>query len=307
MPLSYAELEQFYEGLVSRAHTRGITCAITSGMACVAFGVAQATKDCDLLCAPEAARDFFQILGDTRFGGSLPSYRGHFTPPLDSRWLRGGWTSHFVWDAPGLEAYLDIFGVAPRGTSPWQAEFQGAYAGLHTVAEMKRTNRERDWPFATALGVKLLEAGDPRGWLHLFNYDVLIQTASLLQCPTAMIALRPALALLTEADERLELAVKGEIEFWNRLDQLRIKVYERAVRPYFLAVKSDARSQAPALAEQHEIRLALAEQLLPTSPLRQYGIDRLVGEAKAQAARFLPSEALRWLPDAAKCFTFLQE
>ena len=49
MPLSYAELEQFYESLVARARRRGIVCAITSGMACVAFGVAQATQDCDLL------------------------------------------------------------------------------------------------------------------------------------------------------------------------------------------------------------------------------------------------------------------
>ena len=36
MPLSYAELEQFYESLVARARRRGIACAITSGMACVA-------------------------------------------------------------------------------------------------------------------------------------------------------------------------------------------------------------------------------------------------------------------------------
>ena len=49
MPLSYAELEKFYEGLVARARRRGIACAITSGMACVAYGVAQATRDCDLV------------------------------------------------------------------------------------------------------------------------------------------------------------------------------------------------------------------------------------------------------------------
>jgi hypothetical protein len=47
-----------------------------------------------------------------------------------------------------------------------------------------------------------------------------------------MVALRPALALLGAGDERLELALKGELEFWNRLDRLRLKVYERAVRPY---------------------------------------------------------------------------
>ena len=75
MPLSYAELERFYEDLVRRARRRGIPCAITSGMACVAFGVAQATKDCDLLCAPAAAGKFLDLLGEARLRGQRPSYR----------------------------------------------------------------------------------------------------------------------------------------------------------------------------------------------------------------------------------------
>lgn len=307
MPLSYAELEQFYEGLVSRARDRGIACAITSGMACVAYGVALATKDCDLICAPETATEFFKLLEETRIGGRSPEYRGHLSPPLDSRWLRGGWTSHFLWDTPGLGAYLDVFGVAPRASSPWEAEFQGFYAGLHTVAEMKRTNREKDWPFATALGVKLLEAGDERGWLHLFNYEVLIQASKKLKCSPAMITARPALTLLADADDRLEVALKGEIEFWNRLDQIRIKIYQRAVRQYMLAVKRDPRSRATSLAVQHETRVRHAERLLPVSPLRQFGIDRLIGEAQQQAARFLPPGALQWLPNATECFKFLAD
>lgn len=276
-------------------------------MACVAFGVAQATKDCDLLCVPDSAGEFLKLLGEASLGGQMPQYRGHLTPPLDARWLRGGWTSHFVWDVAAAEAYLDIFGVAPRGSGRWELDVAGFYAGPHTVAEMKRTNRERDWPVATALGLKLLEAGDPRGWLHLFNYDVLIQTAEKTPCPVAMAALRPALSLLAGPDERLELALRGEVEFWNRLDQLRVKVYERALRPYMLAVKGDPRSGNPSLAVQHQVRLGHAEQLLPTSPLRRYGIDRLIAEAKAQAARFLPPGALDWLPDARLCFSFLAE
>ena len=82
LPLSYAELEEFYEGLVARARRQGISCAITSGMACVAFGVAQATKDCDLLCAPDAAGKFLALLGKTALHEHLPTYRGHLTPPL---------------------------------------------------------------------------------------------------------------------------------------------------------------------------------------------------------------------------------
>jgi hypothetical protein len=128
---------------VIRARGRGIACAITSGMACVAFGVAQATKDCDLLCAPDAARKLFDLLGETAINGHPPSYRGHLTAPMDERWFRGGWTSHFVWNVGQAEAYLDVFGVAPRGSSPWEAELEGFYACRHTVAEMKRTNQHQ--------------------------------------------------------------------------------------------------------------------------------------------------------------------
>src|SRR5882672_6722413 len=84
MPFSYAELEQFYEGLVTRARSRGIACAITSGMACVAFGVSETTKDCDLLCAPNSAGNLLDLLGETSLEGRLPSYRGNLSPPLDT-------------------------------------------------------------------------------------------------------------------------------------------------------------------------------------------------------------------------------
>jgi hypothetical protein len=45
MPFSYAELEQFYERLVTRARSRGIACAITSGMVCVAYGVISEARE----------------------------------------------------------------------------------------------------------------------------------------------------------------------------------------------------------------------------------------------------------------------
>src|SRR5271165_1744554 len=97
MSFSYAELERFYETLVNRARSRGIACAITSGMACVAFGVSEATKDCDLLCTPDSASKLLNLLGEASLGGRLPIYRGNLTAPLEARWFRGGWTSHFGW------------------------------------------------------------------------------------------------------------------------------------------------------------------------------------------------------------------
>jgi hypothetical protein len=176
MPFSYAELEQFYEGLVTRARARGIACAITSGMACVAFGVSEATKDCDLLCTPDSANELLDLLGEAALGGQLPHYRGNLSAPLDTRWFRGGWTSHFVWAPADSGAYLDVFGVAPRSSSHWEKEIQGFYAGPHTVAEMKRTNRDKDWPFVTALGARMIEMGDERGWLHIYDETLLRKT-----------------------------------------------------------------------------------------------------------------------------------
>jgi len=305
--LSYAELEQFYEGLIVKLRERGVVCAITSGMACVSYGVAPTTKDCDVLSDPKATAQFLNLLLETRLRGVLPLYRSHITPPLDSRWHRGGWTSHFHWKDGETEAYLDVFGVAPRASSPWESDLRGCYANPHTVAEMKRTDRQKDWPFATVLGVKLLEAGDVRGWLHIFDHTVLLQSAEKLECPPEMISRRPVLQLLATRDERLEVAIKGEIEFWHRLDRLRMKIHERAVRPYMIAVKRDPRSDAPDLSTQHQCRVEQAERLLATNPLRDYGIERLIAEAQSEAARFTPAGALEWLPDARGSFIGLGE
>ena len=41
MPFSDVELERLYEKLVTRARSRGVACAITSGMACVAFDMVE--------------------------------------------------------------------------------------------------------------------------------------------------------------------------------------------------------------------------------------------------------------------------
>lgn len=112
--------------------------------------------------------------------------------------------------------------------------------------------------------------------------------------------------LLATRDERLEPAIKGEIEFWHRLDRGRMKIHERAVRPYMIAVKRDPRSDAPDLATQHQCRVEHAERLLAKNPLRDYGIERLIAEAKSEAARFTPAGALEWLPDVRGSFIGLE-
>ena len=50
---------------------------MTSGMACLAMGISQATKDCDILCAPTAARQLLDRLLSTPFLEAA----SHCSPP----------------------------------------------------------------------------------------------------------------------------------------------------------------------------------------------------------------------------------
>ncbi|MBI4606119.1 MAG: hypothetical protein HY721_29485 [Planctomycetes bacterium] len=303
--MTYAELERFFEGLMARLRQRGVTCAITSGMACVHFGVAATTKDCDALCEPEAAERFLSLLSETRLQGSLPSYRGNLSPPLDARWLRGGWTSHFLWKAATDEAHLDVFGVAPRGTTRWKEELQGIYASPHTVAEMKRTDRDKDWPVVTALGASMLGAGDPRGWLHIFDLELLNALLERVPLPKEMVVRRPSLQLALRRDPRLKQVLRVERAFWEELDRARLKVYERAVRPYMAAVRKAKIASSADLLQQHAARVACAERSLAQNPLRDHGLKRLMAGARAEVSKVFAPDLLEWLPDVRDGFRFV--
>ena len=299
--ISQADLDRFYEGLVTEVCTRGGTCAITSGMACVQYGVAHSTKDCDVLCVRQDARVFLEILNASSFFGSSCSYRGNLTPPLDERWMAGGWTSHFYWRHAEAAPHLDIFGLAPRGTISWEREVNGLYAHRHTVAEMKRTNRIKDWPFATALGVQMLTDGDARGWLHIFDADVLFELVEKRDCPEPIRQRRPILKLAFAHDPKLRAALVVETHFWHELDRIRIAVYEQAVRAYRSAVMRENLRQENDLMVQHEARVRCAEQHLPINPLVPYGFERLQTEA-LDGVRDLGDKFLGLLPDVHENF-----
>ncbi|MSU59213.1 MAG: hypothetical protein EXS35_13775 [Pedosphaera sp.] len=306
--ISYAELERFYEGLVMKLRERGVVCAITSGMACVHYGVAETTKDCDLLCHSGSFNVLLDLLGETEISGHRCGYRGNLSPPLDARWHRGGWTSHFEWVAPTGALTLDVFGHALRESSPWPRDVFGLYAGPHTVAQMKRTNRDKDWPFITALGTRMVEADDERGWLHVFDANALAELLKEHDCPPDIVAVRPAIRLVQETDPRAAGALNAERKLWAEHDRLRIKILERHLRPYVSAVRRARAGRDLSLLADHAVRVECAGQHLPENPLRDYGLEKIVAEAKAGLVEtgVLPESALTWLPDVMIYFKWLE-
>lgn len=221
---------------------------------------------------------------------------------MDQRWLRGGWTSHFVWNETGTPAYLDVSGVPPRGSSVWQSEVLGAYAGRHTVAEMKRTDRERDWPFATALGAQMVQAGDSRGWLHIFDEELLRSLSRSATLPLAVVQARPVLEPARREDPRLRGALHAEAVFWRERDRVRLQVYRQALRSYVRALKRTVVPVDASLEIQHEVRVLCAEKNLPPNPLADYGAARLLQETTKRVADLVNPAALPWLPSVEEKF-----
>ncbi len=302
------ELQLFYEDLVQKLRDRGVVCAITSGLACVHYGIAETTKDCDLLCHPGSFDQLLDLLSETPIAGVACDYRGNISPPLDARWHRGGWTSHFEWDVKPTTVTLDVFGHALRESVPWQRHLFGLYANPHTVAEMKRTNRDKDWAFITALGVRMIEADDDFGWQHIFRLDTLAEMLETHTCPPAMAARRPALQLALSGDPRAAGALNAERMFWEELDRRRIHILERHLRPYVSAVRKARFGQQRSLKEEHGLRIDCAQQHLPENPLGDYGLHKYVEEAKMALVDtgLLPASALAWLPDVTVYFDWLK-
>lgn len=305
--MNATDLLVFYEGLVQQLRERGVVCAITSGLACVHYGVAETTQDCDLLCHTRSFGELLDLLTATQIGGAACHYRGNISPPLDALWHSGGWTSHFEWGS-GLDAVtLDVFGHALRESVPWAQGLIGLYAGPHTVAEMKRTSRDKDWAAVTALGVRMLEADDERGWLHLFDADVVAELLPEYPCPPRLRAARPALQLALAHDPRAAGALNAERRFWEELDRRRLRILEGHLRPYVAAVRQARSQRTLSLREDHRLRIECARQHLPPNPLKEYGLDRFFGEARTSLVDtgLVPAEGLTWLPDVTIYFEWL--
>ena len=298
-------VQEIYEALVASLRAKGTVCAITSGLACVYYGIAESTKDCDLLCHPQGFTTLLETIEDFQVEGTRCGYRGSLSPPLDARWHAGGWTSHFEWPLKPDPLLLDVFGQPLRQFSPWERDLSGLYAGANTVAAMKRTSRDKDWPFVSSLGLRMIEAGDERGWLHIFEAEALKALLQQEACPAQMAAQRPALELAQRNDPRLAGALNAERKLWEELDRGRIHIMEKALRPYVSAVRAERAGRKLGLQDDHDLRLRCALEHLPLAPVQGYGLDLLIKESRRSLVEsgLIPEAGLDWLPDVRRYLT----
>jgi len=120
---------------------------LSSGQAVVFHELAIMSKDGDWILREDehALEHVLSVLGRR-------NARYRFGAPLDVRWMRGGWSSHFEFRDGPLRVRTDFVTRPPRLTSEalaslWKTQEQSTFpvVGVRDLCELKKTNRERDY------------------------------------------------------------------------------------------------------------------------------------------------------------------
>lgn len=290
---------EFYRAFQSLLRGRAIEGVLTSGMACVEYGLQQNTKDTDWIVAPAVIERLVSLFGELERGISganwRVSYRGLFGAPLEAEYLAGGWTSHIVaFDQPeSAERHLDFFGRPPRVGEAWRTDAVAGIASRDTVARMKKTDRPKDWPLVNALAIQAHYAGDPAAVLHLRDPGILREAwrQSAASSGDSAVRERPLLRVLDAVDDlRLERLLLVEEMLWQCVNRERYLVYQRVWKDFYRAWQQDRVGEWPTsepfLQQHHRVCDAVRRHGLPPAPLgtvaaRQAIYDR--GHARAAA------------------------
>lgn len=240
---------------------------LCSGQACVLHRLAIASKDgAWILREDEEALE--HVLGVLARRGA----RYRFGAPLDVRWMSGGWSAHLEFPDEDVRVRTDFFTRPPRVSeaelrSLWQRPDvpEPAFTDARLTAQMKMTDRERDWAFVGELA-RLLP--DPRDELRYSRSPRDIQRLAR-EHPALVRELvreRPLLAFVDAGSERLDEELDRERRAAMRLNVQRLSAYGDAARAWASAWPAVERAtRALSLREAHRVVVAEALSCLPTA------------------------------------------
>ena len=146
------------------------------------------------------------------------------------------------------------------------------------------------------------QMGDERGWLHIYDENLLRAFGDATRPSADFFKRRPLLELAVNHDSMLRPALRAEIEYSHELDRVRMGIYEKAVRRYMVEVRKSRLPPGAGLSAQHGLRVRCAEKYLPINPLRDFGVTRMISEARELLAQIIHPAAMAWLPDVREHF-----
>ena len=257
-----------YLELTREFNAGALRAVICSGQAVVLHRLAIASKDGDWILREEPAA-LEHVLGVLESHGA----RYRFGAPLDVRWMSGGWSAHFEFRHSGLRVRTDFFTRPPRIGSEWLArmwrEQEGRnppFTDARTLAEMKKTDREKDYPFIGELA-RLMT--DPRDRLRYSRsaQDLIELGRSHPDLLAALTPERPLLARLAEGRRALAEAIQLEMLDLIEANERRLVAFRTASAAWASRWPSLSREvDSMSLARAHAKIVAYALEVLPQSP-----------------------------------------
>jgi hypothetical protein len=255
----YLELtEKFNEGRL-----RAI---ISSGQAVVLHRLAIMSKDGDWILR-EDDESLAHVLGV--LAGYESFYR--FGAPLDIRWMAGGWSAHFEFRRQPLRVRTDFVTRPPRIDSTslsrlWTAGSDWPVLGLVDLAEIKKTNREKDYAVIGELA-RLMSSPREQLLYSRSARDLSVLAAAQPDLAGELSTRRPLLNQVHLGRDQLERALDEERRQLIRANEERLARYNQAAsrwRAAWPALEQDIRKAD--LLSAHQMVIDRALELLPFSP-----------------------------------------
>jgi hypothetical protein len=248
----------------------GAEVLLSSGQACVVFGIAAFSKDCDWIVR-ETEESCAAILG------VLGKHGAHYRlgVPLHPDWLRLGLTSHFEFQSDaGFRMRTDFCTRPPRVPDidrMWKRTIQVDnidVVDVESLVQLKQTRRLRDYAMVGALAevAGLQEDAAELALNYLQDYTLLSHAVQ--RWPQEAAACeREAVRNLLAGAARSEVVAALAIEQDARMqaDEQRIDDMQARLGTYardFARLRTGWRKSDLALAEQHHALMAAAETLL---------------------------------------------
>jgi hypothetical protein len=250
------------------AFNRGrVRAMISSGQAVVLHGLAIMSKDGDWILHEdgEATGHVLEVLGSHG-----ATYR--FGAPLDVRWLQGGWSSHLEYRQGPLRLRTDFVTRPPR-LSPealaaaWAegARRSPPVIGIRELAELKKTNREKDYAVIGELARRIPDV--PSQFLLSRSARDLVRLAEAHPDEWARAGQRrPILLRVADGTEALEVALDAERRELMHANERRLQAYLDAAHEWAVLwpdVSRDVRYLP--LTEAHAVICDRAAGVLPFS------------------------------------------
>ncbi len=256
-----------YQELTAGFNAGRLRAILSSGQAVVMHRLAVMSKDGDWILREDddALAHVLEVLSDRG-----AHYR--FGAPLDRRWMAGGWSSHFEFPDGALRVRTDFVTRPPRITPSALEELWSKAAArsdlvpftdVVTLAELKKTNRERDYAVIGELA-RLIE--DPLDGLRLSRSarDLIALAQAYPELVDRAAVRRPALKHVPEGRAALETALDAERRALIHANERRLQRYMDAAKEWAAAWPGigDEVAGLP-LKEAHRRLVAHAEALLP--------------------------------------------